>query len=100
MKALSEIQSILDRKEKRFRHPILKFTSSPRHLNDPPSELDSNDGPTARFIEYRMHDLPSLYTRTVQLLPIGDKVADHRREKLLEDIDRYTRQAVAAELRA
>ena len=76
----------------------MKFTATPQRIDDPPPELDKTDGPTARFVEYRTQGLPRLYTKVAQLLPIGDQDADCQREKLLVDIDRYTRQAVAAEL--
>ena len=63
-------------------------------------DLDVSDGPTARFVKYRSEELPALHSRTSLLLPIGHYEADRRREKLLEDIEGFLKQAAEVELQA
>lgn len=94
------MQSTLHRAEARFRHPILKFTSVPRSINEPPSDLDALDPFTAEFVEYRTAILPDLHARASHLLPVGDRNVDHLQVRLVQDIETYTERAVQAQLAA
>ena len=100
MRELSEIQAPLALKAQRFQNPCLRFSNESHGAIDPPAELDTSDGPTSRFKEYRTKDLPSFYNRTTSLQPIGHYEADRRRDGLIDMIEQHMRSAVEVELRA